>query len=176
VANVIAAWAERYLDTAPPPLAADQLPAGVVIVRETRQGHLQQEIRTGAHHLIADEPVDVGGGNSGPNPYDLLLASLGACTAMTLRLYAERKGLPLDRVTVRLTHAKIHAADCARCETREGKIDHIERGLVLEGTLDDEMRARLLEIAEKCPVHRTLTSEIEIATRLCRRFEVPKAP
>jgi uncharacterized OsmC-like protein/alpha-beta hydrolase superfamily lysophospholipase len=164
VANVIAAWAERYLDMAPHASVAAPGDAGLVTVRETGQGRLQQEITTGAHRFLADEPVAVGGGDSGPNPYDLLLAALGACTAMTLRLYAERKALPLDRVTVKLRHAKIHAADCATCETREGMIDHIERGILLEGTLDADARARLLEIADKCPVHRTLTSEIDITT------------
>jgi len=164
VANVIAAWAERYLDAAPQESAAGPGDAGLVTVRETGQGNLQQEITTGAHRFLADEPVAAGGADSGPNPYDLLLAALGACTAMTLRLYAERKALPLDRVTVKLRHAKIHAADCAACETKEGKIDHIERGIVLEGALDADTRKRLLEIADKCPVHRTLTSEVDIAT------------
>jgi len=164
VANVIAAWAERYLDMAPPVTADARDSTGVVTVRETRQGRLQQEITTGAHRFLADEPVAAGGGDSGPNPYDFLLAALGACTAMTLRLYAERKALRLDRVTVRLRHAKIHAADCESCETKEGKIDRIEREIALEGELDAEQRARLLEIADKCPIHRTLTSEVEIAT------------
>jgi uncharacterized OsmC-like protein/fermentation-respiration switch protein FrsA (DUF1100 family) len=165
VANLIAAWAERYLEMAPKPVTEDRLEPGVVVVRETGQGRLQQEIKAGTHRLIADEPLGAGGGDSGPTPYDLLLASLGACTAMTLRLYAERKGLPLDRVTVRLRQAKIYAADCAQCETKEGKIDRIEREIVLEGALDQDMRARLLEIADKCPVHRTLTSEVDIVTR-----------
>jgi putative redox protein len=166
VASLIAAWAERYLDMAPLPDAEDQTEPGVVVVRESRTGHLQQEIKVGAHRLIADEPLDAGGGDTGPTPYDLLLGSLGACTAMTLRLYADRKGLPLDRVTVKLRHAKIHAADCSHCETREGKIDHIERDIVLEGKLDQAERARLREIADKCPVHRTLTSEVDIVTRM----------
>src|SRR5262249_18957537 len=124
----------------------------------------QQEVSVGAHRLLADEPVKAGGLDSGPGPYDLLLAALGACTAMTLRLYAERKALPLDEVTVRLHHAQIHAADCESCETKEGMLDRIDRTITLSGTLDDGQRARLLEIADKCPVHRTLTSEIEIRT------------
>jgi uncharacterized OsmC-like protein/alpha-beta hydrolase superfamily lysophospholipase len=164
VANVIAAWAERYLDMAPRAAVAEPGDPGLVTVRETGRGRLQQEITAGANRLLADEPVAAGGGDSGPTPYDLLLAALGACTAMTLRLYAQRKALPLDRVTVRLRHAKIHAADCATCETREGMIDHIERGIRLEGTLDADMRARLMEIADKCPVHRTLTSKVDITT------------
>ena len=134
------------------------------MVRETGQGRFQQEVWVGPHRLIADEPVNAGGLDSGPGPYDLLLAALGTCTSMTLRLYAEHKGLPLDQVTVRLSHAKIHAADCEACETKEGKIDRIERAITLAGALDEGQRARLLEIADKCPVHRTLTSEIEIRT------------
>jgi putative redox protein len=109
--------------------------------------------------------VDVGGLDSGPGPYDLVLAGLGACTAMTLRLYAERKALPLDRVAVELSHNRIHAADCESCETKEGMIDRIERAITLRGDLDQSQRQRLLEIADKCPVHRTLTSEVDIRTR-----------
>jgi putative redox protein len=166
VANVIAAWAERYLDM-PEPVAEPAAEPGVV-VRATGQGRFQQEVRMGRHRLIADEPVKDGGLDSGPGPYDLLLASLGACTAMTLRLYAEHKKLPLEQVTVRLSHGKIYAADCESCETKEGKIDRIERTIVLDGELDDGQRARLIEIADKCPVHRTLTSEVEIRTREAR--------
>jgi uncharacterized OsmC-like protein/fermentation-respiration switch protein FrsA (DUF1100 family) len=163
VANVIAAWAERYLDTPAMPTAAAS-PSGVW-VRETGMGKFQQEITVGSHRLIADEPREVGGLDSGPGPYDLVLAGLGACTAMTLRLSAERKALPLKRVSVQLTHQKIHAADCENCETKEGMIDRIERAITLDGALDEGQRARLMEIADKCPVHRTLTSEIEIRTR-----------
>jgi uncharacterized OsmC-like protein/pimeloyl-ACP methyl ester carboxylesterase len=163
VASVIAAWAERYLDMPPPPAQVSES-AGTVLVRETRRGRFEQEVVVGAHRFVADEPVEVGGFNAGPGPYDLVLAGLGACTAMTLRLYAERKSLPLERVTVRLRHEKIHAVDCEACETKEGMIDRIDRAITLAGKLDDEQRARLLEIADKCPVHRTLTSEIEIRT------------
>jgi len=162
VANVLAAWAERYLDMP----AADQ--AGEtqgVTVAETRRGKLQQEITAGAHRFLADEPAAVGGMGSGPTPYDLLLAALGACTSMTLRLYAERKQIPLERVTVKLKHDRIHATDCADCETKEGLVDQIDREILLEGNLDGETRAKLLEIADKCPVHRTLTSEINIRSR-----------
>ncbi len=163
VANVIAAWAERYLEM-PEPRA--QMAENEVVVGETRRGRFQQEVSVGRHRFLADEPERVGGLDSGPGPYDLLLAGLGACTSMTLRLYAERKKLPLDRVTVRLSHTKVHAADCETCETKEGMIDRIERAITIEGALDESERARLLEIADKCPVHRTLTSEIEIRTRL----------
>jgi len=143
---------------------ADDTPPGTVLVRETRRGTLQQDILSGAHRLIADEPVNVGGLDSGPGPYDLLLAALGACTSMTLRLYADRKKLPLTRVQVRLRYGRIHATDCAECETKEGMIDRIERAITLEGDLDAEQRARLMEIADKCPVHRTLKSEVDIRT------------
>jgi uncharacterized OsmC-like protein len=137
---------------------------GLVIVRETRHGTFDQEIIAGKHHLVADEPVDAGGQDSGPGPYDLLLASLGACTSMTLRLYADGKKLPLQRVEVRLRHFRVYATDCAECETKEGMVDHIDREIKLEGDLSAEQRARLMEIADKCPVHRTLTSEINIRT------------
>jgi uncharacterized OsmC-like protein/fermentation-respiration switch protein FrsA (DUF1100 family) len=163
VANVINAWAGRYLE-APERAAEPAAQPREVVVRETRQGRFQQEITAGPHRFLADEPRDMGGLDSGPGPYDLLVASLGACTAMTLRLYAERKALPLDLVTVELSHAKIHAQDCADCETKEGMIDRIERAITLAGNLDAMQRQRLMEIADKCPVHRTLTSEIDIRT------------
>ena len=143
---------------------AQNNPAGTVIVRETRRGLFQQEIIAGRHRLTADEPVNVGGLDSGPGPYELLLAALGACTSMTLRLYADRKKLPLARTEVRLRHSRIYAIDCAECETKEGMLDRIERIITLEGDLSAEDRKRLLEIADKCPVHRTLKSEIDIRT------------
>ena len=115
--------------------------------------------------MLADEPVAAGGEDSGPGPYDFLLAGLGACTSMTMRLYADRKSLPLDRVTVTLMHNKIHAEDCAECETRTGMLDRIDRVIAMEGALDADQRAKLMEIADKCPVHRTLTSEVHIVTR-----------
>lgn len=165
VANVIAAWAERYLDASAIVDGEPEADGGVVVVSETRQGRFQQAITIGRHRLIADEPVSVGGLDSGPSPYDFLLAGLGACTSMTMRLYAEHKGLALDRVSVTLSHGKIHAADCATCETKEGKIDRIERTISIEGDLGAAERAKLMEIADKCPVHRTLCAEIEILTR-----------
>ncbi len=163
VANVIAAWAERYLEQ-PIGRSDEQIELGTVLVRETRAGKFQQEILSGPHRFLADEPVKVGGLDSGPGPYDLLLAGLGACTSMTLRLYADHKKLPLERVSVRLSHNRIHAEDCENCETREGMVDRIDRNITLEGALDHEHRKRLLEIADKCPVHHTLKSEIEIRT------------
>jgi putative redox protein len=127
---------------------------------------LMTEISAAGHALRADEPIAVGGTATGPNPYDYLVTALGACTAMTLRLYADRKGWPLQGVTVRLRHGKVHAEDCADCETKVGKVDVIERLIELHGPLDAEQHQRLLEIADRCPVHRTLTSEIRIRTRL----------
>jgi putative redox protein len=166
VAGVIAAWAERYIDAAvaEPAPGPGALPRQVV-VRETRHSKFQQTVTVGPHRMLADEPVAAGGEDSGPGPYDFLLAGLGACTSMTMRLYADRKALPLDRVTVTLRHGKIHAEDCAECETREGMLDQIDRVISMEGTLDADQRQRLMEIADKCPVHRTLTSEIRIVTK-----------
>lgn len=129
-----------------------------VIVRGDGEG-LHHEVFVGSHRLSADEPPDLGGYDRGPNPYDLLLASLGACTAMTVTMYAQRKGWPLRGVTTRLQHSRIHADDCAKCETERGKLDSIELNIELDGPLSDEQRSKLLEIAHKCPVHRTLTSE-----------------
>jgi putative redox protein len=166
VADVIAAWAERYVDpiASEPAADPDKAPRQVV-VRETGNGKFQQTVSVGPHRMLADEPVAAGGEDSGPGPYDFLLAGLGACTSMTMRLYADRKALPLDRVTVTLMHNKIHAEDCAECETRTGMLDRIDRVIAMEGALDADQRAKLMEIADKCPVHRTLTSEVHIVTR-----------
>jgi putative redox protein len=138
---------------------------GRVVVRGASSGFVQ-EIVSGGHRLTSDEPVSLGGTDTGPTPYDLLLAALGSCTSMTAGVYARRKGWPLESVTVRLTHSRIHAADCANCETEEGMLDRIDVSIELEGLLSEEQRARLLEITERCPVHRTLRSEIEIVSRL----------
>jgi uncharacterized OsmC-like protein/pimeloyl-ACP methyl ester carboxylesterase len=166
VADVVAAWVSRYLDPIVSEEAADpgEAPRNVV-VRETRTSKFQQTVSIGPHLLLADEPVASGGEDSGPGPYDFVLAGLGACTSMTMRLYADRKSLPLERTTVTLTHSKIHAEDCAECETKAGMLDQIERVITMEGALDAEQRKKLMEIADKCPVHRTLTSEIRIVTR-----------
>jgi uncharacterized OsmC-like protein/fermentation-respiration switch protein FrsA (DUF1100 family) len=166
VAEVIAAWASRYIEpaAAEPEVVTADAPRNVV-VRETRNSKFQQTVSVGPHRLLADEPVAAGGEDSGPGPYDFLLTALGACKSMTMRLYADRKSLPLERATVTLSHSKIHAQDCAECETKEGMLDQIDVAIGLEGALDAEQRKRILEIADKCPVHRTLTSEIRIVTR-----------
>jgi putative redox protein len=135
-----------------------------VIVRGDAAGFAQQ-IEIGSHRLKGDEPVAFGGTDTGPSPYDFLLAALGTCTSMTISFYARRKGWPLEKVAVSLHHAKIHATDCAECETKVGKIDRIEREIELTGALTTEQRAKLMEIADRCPVHQTLTSEINIRTR-----------
>ena len=163
-ADVIAAWAQRYLPAGDEDAEADDAGSGDVVVTETRRGAFEQSVTVGRHRMLADEPVSVGGMDSGPSPYDLLLAALGACTAMTVRMYADRKELPLERVSVALRHSKIHAADCEQCETVQGQVDRIERTIAFEGALSAADRARLLQIADKCPVHRTLTSEVDIVT------------
>src|SRR6185295_3320518 len=165
--DVLAAWASRYLEGVQPEVKTDMEigKPGEVLVTGGADG-LAQEIVAHRHRLTADEPQEAGGTDTGPTPYDLLLAALGACTSMTLRIYANHKKLPLEGVRVRLRHGKIYAVDCASCETKEGKLDHIEREIEVFGELTEEQRLRLLEIADRCPVHRTLTSEIEIVSRL----------
>lgn len=140
---------------------------GTVIVTETGSGTYTQEIAAGHHRLVADEPRPIGD-DAGPSPYDLLLAGLGACTSMTVRMYASRRGWPLERVRVTLRHSRIHAKDCADCETTTGFIDHIDREVEFYGDLDDSQCQRLLHMAERCPVHQTLTSEVNVATSLLR--------
>jgi putative redox protein len=140
--------------------------ATVVSVTETLSGRFVQTAQTGRHVFTLDEPTAVGGNDAGPGPYDLLLMSLGACTSMTLRMYAESKKWPLQRVKVQLQHHKVHAEDCAQCETKVGLVDEIVRDIQLLGDLTEVQRQRLLEIANKCPVHRTLMSEIRIVTQL----------
>ncbi|MDX2225001.1 MAG: OsmC family protein [Rhodospirillaceae bacterium] len=147
-------------------MTSQPLPDGIVEVVETLAGAYQQDVRAGRHVLTADEPANVGGDDAGPGPYDYLLAALGACTSMTVRMYANRKGIKLRRVAVRLSHRKVHAQDCADCETKAGDIEEISRVIRFEGDLDETTRAKLLEIANKCPVHRTLTGEIKVRTTL----------
>ena len=165
VGSVLAAWASKYLKISEIKFAEPQLSDTRIITRTGKAG-FRTEIIANGHSLIADEPISVGGSNTGPNPYDLLVSALGACTGMTLRMYADHKKLPLDGVTVRLRHEKIHAEDCVECDDPKSKIDFIEREIELEGDLDHEMRHKLLDIADRCPVHRTLESRSRIETRL----------
>jgi putative redox protein len=143
----------------------DATSEGTVTVAETGTGTYTQQITAGHHELVADEPQPISA-DAGPTPYDLLLSALGACTSMTVRMYASRKGWPLEHVRVTLRHSRIHAEDCAECETTRGWIDHIDRDIELAGNLDDTQRERLLDIANRCPVHQTLTSEVHISTSL----------
>ena len=143
----------------------EQHAEGVVIVGGDANG-FAQDVSAGGHRFVSDEPESAGGTDRGPSPYDLLLAALGSCTSMTIAMYARRKHWPLERVSVRLRHSRVHAEDCAVCDESEAKLTVIEREIDLVGALDDDKRARLLEIANRCPVHRTLTSRIDIRTRL----------
>ena len=163
--SVIAAWALKYISS---PQKAE---------RETDQTNNQvtacigksgytTDIMAKGHHLLADEPISTGGTNLGPDPYSYLMSGLGACTAMTLRMYADRKQWPLEGATVKLNHQKIYAADCETCDTREGQLDQIEREIELAGPLDDQQKQRLMQIADRCPVHRTLHSEIVVKSKL----------
>lgn len=164
VADTLAAWANRLL---PAPAGPNAAASGIVRVRETGNGKYQQDVLVDGHHLLADEPASVGGDGTGPSPYDYLSAALGACTAMTLRMYADFKKLELGRVTVDVSHGKVHADDCADCgEGRTGKIDRFERVISVEGEPSPELRDKLVEIAGKCPVHRTLEAEAVVVTRL----------
>jgi len=136
-----------------------------VVVRGVGAGPFTTDITAGEHRLVADEPVEAGGSDLGPSPYDLLLAALGSCTAMTLRLYAARKGWPLDGVEVHLTHERVYADDCADCETKDLRLDRIIREVRLTGDLTPNQRGTLVALADRCPVHRTLTERLEIETR-----------
>jgi uncharacterized OsmC-like protein len=146
------------------PIPEKITPADVIVWGEGNE--FIQQIVAGSHRLTSDEPESSGGRDTGPSPYDLLLAALGSCTSMTVGMYARKKGWPLKRVTVWLRHSRMYSADCLECETRQGMLDRIERDLRFEGPLSAEQRSRLLEIANKCPVHRTLTSELSIQTSL----------
>ena len=165
VGTVIASWATRYVEGLRATPATPQDSTDWLVADIGATGY-QTRLRSGGHRLIADEPADVGGDDAGLSPYDFLNAALGSCTAMTLRMYADHKQWPLAGVEVRLRHEKIHATDCAECETETGKVDRIERILTLRGDLSDEQRVRLLEIADRCPVHRTLHGEIVVQTTL----------
>ena len=137
---------------------------GTVVVASTGAGAFEQVMLDGRHQLTADEPASAGGGDAGPGPYELLLMALGSCTSMTVHMYARRKNWPLDQVVVRLKHDKVHAEDCADCEKPTAMIDRIDRAIEFLGALDAEQRSRLLQIAYQCPVHRTLSSKIDIKT------------
>lgn len=161
VGTVLGAWARKYVDLSPD----EQPPAEGEVVTRTEDAY-RTEVTAGRHALVADEPESVGGTDAGPTPYDFLLTALGSCTGMTLRMYADRKDWPLEEARVHLSHEKVHATDCDHCDREDGKIDHIQRHIVLEGDLTPEQRERLLEIANKCPVHRTLHAEIDVQSAL----------
>ncbi|MBT8419639.1 MAG: alpha/beta fold hydrolase [Gammaproteobacteria bacterium] len=160
--EIIATWAGRYIQ----PMNTTELPIseepeiGEVVVTE-RDGRFSQEIRTNRHRLLADEPIDYGGADIGPSPYELLLAGLGACTSMTLRMYANHKKLPIERISVRLDHEKVNAKDCPNCKTQEGKVDRITREIHITGDLTPEQHRRIVAIANRCPVHKTIHGEID---------------
>jgi putative redox protein len=140
------------------------VPAGTVIVASTGAGLFEQVLLDGRHTLQADEPVSAGGGDRGPGPYELLLMALGSCTSMTINLYASRKKWPLEQVVVRLKHSRVHAEDCADCENSKSMIERVDKSVELIGSLDETQRTRLLQIADQCPVHRTLMSKFDIRT------------
>ena len=168
VAKVLAAWGARYLpEKAAEQLDGDDTPVKGVIVRSSPMGGFTQEVLAGRHRLLVDEPKTVAGAQDlGPSPYDYLLAALGACTSMTLKMYADHKGVPLEGVSIALSHGRVHAEDCDDCERTEGRVDEIKRSITLRGPLSGEQRARLLEIADRCPVHKTLENEIKIRSSL----------
>jgi putative redox protein len=143
-----------------------EIEPGSVLVASTGDAPFEQQLLDGRHVLTADEPVKVGGGDAGPGPYELLLMALGACTSMTVKMYAARKGWPLEGAEVRLRHYRVYNRDCADCEDKDALIDRVDRSLRLIGPLSSEQRSRLLEIADKCPVHRTLQAGVEIRTAL----------
>ncbi|MFB6231164.1 MAG: alpha/beta fold hydrolase [Salinibacter sp.] len=164
VGVVMGAWAKKYVD------ASDTEESGAegAVVARTGEAY-QTHIQAGPHTFVADEPEEVGGDDAGPTPYDLLLSALGSCTGMTLRMYADRKEWPLEETLVHLSHEKIHAEDCENCETEAGKVDRIRREIDVRGNLSEDQRQRLLEIANKCPVHRTLHSEVRVESSLRER-------
>jgi len=164
VGSVLAAWAGRYLDDAPEPASVEELRADNRVTVRTAAGTFRTEILARGHPLLADEPKAVGGTELGPTPYDLLAAALGACTTMTLRMYADRKKWPLEEAVVRLSHSRVHAEDEQRCETAEVRLDQLDREVTLVGSLNADQRQRLLEIADRCPVHRTLSAGVRIVT------------
>ena len=169
VATVISTWATRDLGTGQSAIAegapAKNMPPESGVLVAERDGGLTQDIYAGAHHMIADEPAAVGGANLGGTPYDLLLAALGTCTSMTLRMYAQRKGLEVDEIKVELQHSRIPSDDCEPCDNQKGLVDRIDRIITVKGNLTQEQRDRMLQIADMCPVHRTLMNQKEITSR-----------
>lgn len=162
VADTIATWVKRYLPD-PPPVQSSDVPGGELLVDEGNRRFLR-EVSSDDHTWLADEPKHVGGDNLGPDPYEHLLAALGTCTSMTIRMYANRKGWPLEDVGVRLEHSREHARDCADCDEKPAQLDVLSRAIRLDGALDETQRARLMEIADRCPVHRTLEGDLRIDT------------
>ena len=162
VGEIIASWAERYVEF---PEKKELRSHRKVLARIGKEG-FTTELKAGKHNLYADEPESVGGNDLGPSPYDLLMTALGSCTAMTIRMYADRKKWPVDEINVHLDHMKVHAHDCDECDSASSKIDHIEKSIEFKGDLDEKQKNRLLEIADKCPVHRTLQGDIKITTEL----------
>ncbi len=165
VAQTLSAWASRYLHEDEATAGPTAVPAGQVVV-QSLGGKFAQSVTAGRHHSVADEPLSVGGDDAGPSPYDLLLSGLGACTAMTLQMYAARKGWALEHVSVSLVHERVHAKDCEQCPEVDAKVERITKQVTLRGDLDDSQRERLLQIADRCPVHRTLHAQPTIVTRL----------
>ena len=170
VAGILASWASRYIEGPDRINDAEQVKgfADGVRVSESGVGKFGQKILAGIHQLAADEPISVGGLDLGPSPYDYLSVALGACTSMTLRVYAAHKGIDLGRITVVVSHGKVHAEDCAECENREGLIDRFERRIAIDGGVPSGLEDKILEIADKCPVHRTLKAQSAISTRLAK--------
>jgi putative redox protein len=162
---MIASWARKYVDDRQDKRKKPALGDNRVVVRTGASGY-RTEILANGHPLVADEPESVGGTNAGPTPYELLAAALGACTTMTLRMYADRKGWPLEAVTARLAHQKVHREDSGNADSTGSRIDRLSHEITVEGPLDDEQRRRLLEIAARCPVHRTLHSDVEVETSM----------
>jgi putative redox protein len=165
VASVIAGWSRKYIG-APQEVRKQGKPGDNCVVARTGASGYRTEVLANGHSCVADEPESVGGTNTGPSPYELLAAALGACTTMTLRMYADRKDWPLQAVQARLEHSKVHCDDCADADNRRSRIDHFSREITVEGPLDDEQRQRLLQIADRCPVHRTLHSDVKVTTTL----------
>jgi putative redox protein len=168
VGRMIATWARKYIGVTEQQGKPSRAGDSRVIVRTPASG-FRTEILANGHPLVADEPEHVGGSNAGPSPYELLAAALGACTTMTLRMYADRKGWPLEAAEAIIEHGKTHCEDCADPGNPRSRIDHFTRTLLLEGSLDEDQRHRLLEIADRCPVHRTLHSEVKVTTSLVRQ-------